>query len=135
MLGDALTQSVTMCKAKRRRPRRFTINIEDDETTTLLEDDPEADHDRKRSSCRKSAKPKRPKWSQIFSPQSNLVLLAYGSMAMHSMAFDSLFPVFLHHPVQMLEGNPDVKLPLKFSGGFGVGEFIILLHPTRLPIT
>lgn len=43
-------------------------------------------------------------------------------MAMHSMAFDSLFPVFLHYPEQDFYSNPDVHLPFKFAGGFGVGE-------------
>ncbi|KAJ5179491.1 glutamate carboxypeptidase [Penicillium capsulatum] len=36
------------------------------------------------------------------------------------MAFDSTFPVFLHHPKQDLSHNPDVKLPFKFTSGFGV---------------
>lgn len=64
----------------------------------------------------------RPTWGQVFTPQSNLVLLSYTLMAMHSMAFDSLFPVFLHYPEQDSYNNPDVHLPFKFAGGFGVGE-------------
>lgn len=70
----------------------------------------------------KKTKPrKRPSLKEIFTPQSNLVLLAYGLLALHSMGFDSLFPVFLHHPEQDLVNNPEVKLPFKFAGGFGVG--------------
>lgn len=64
---------------------------------------------------------KKPGWKQVFSPQSNVVLLAYGTLGMHTMAFDSLFPVFLHYPVQQLRENPDVQLPFKFIGGFGMG--------------
>jgi hypothetical protein len=37
------------------------------------------------------------------------------------MAFDSVFPVFLHYPVQDLHDNPNVQLPFKFASGFGVG--------------
>jgi hypothetical protein len=64
---------------------------------------------------------KRPSWSQIFTPQSKAVLLAYSLLALHSMAFDTLLPVFLHHPIQDLD-EPHVKLPFKFAGGFGIGE-------------
>lgn len=70
-----------------------------------------------------SGKAKRPSWGQVLTPQSILVLIAYAMLAMHSMAFDSLFPVFLHYRPQNLEGNPDVNLPFKFAGGFGVGMF------------
>jgi MFS family permease len=43
-------------------------------------------------------------------------------LAMHSVAFDQLLPIFMHHPAQDIH-SPDVKLPLKFSGGFGIGTF------------
>jgi hypothetical protein len=48
-------------------------------------------------------------------------------MAMHNMAFDSLLPVFLHTPLQRLDGNPEVRLPFKFIGGFGVGRSLFSL--------
>lgn len=61
------------------------------------------------------------KIQSVFTSQSVLVLIAYGMMALHSMGFDSLFPVFLHHPQEDMIDNPDVKLPFKFASGFGLG--------------
>ena len=99
VLGEALTSS---CASRRKS------HGQDGERTALLEP-------------RKKQPVKRPSWSEVFSPQSRRVLLAYALMSMHTMAFDSLLPVFLHNPVQEFEGNPDVRLPFKFVGGFGVG--------------
>lgn len=65
------------------------------------------------------------KFRTIFTPQSTLLLLAYGMLAMHSMGFDTLFPVFLHHTKQDMANSPDVKLPFKFSSGFGLGTYQI----------
>lgn len=56
-------------------------------------------------------------------------------MSMHAMAFDSVLPVFLHSPVQEYDDNPDMKLPFKFTGGFGIGTYPhpILPHPLLPP--
>ena len=62
-----------------------------------------------------------PAFSEVFTPQSNLNLTAYTLLALHSMAYDQLMPVFLHHPRQEhWNGNADVQLPLKFAGGFNL---------------
>lgn len=111
MLGQMLTRSCTL------RKRRQFSKAQDDETTALL--DQGADNGQPK---RRNARSKRPSWRQVFSPQSNLILVAYGMMSMHTMAFDSLIPVFLHYPEQQLHDNPDVQLPFKFVGGFGVGR-------------
>lgn len=65
----------------------------------------------------------RPTWSHIFTPQSTLVLISYTLVSGLGMAFDSVFPVFLHWPVQELENNPAVELPFKFASGFGIGMY------------
>ena len=38
---------------------------------------------------------------------------------MHSVSFDQLLPVFMHYKVQSIR-DPNVHLPFKFSGGFGI---------------
>jgi hypothetical protein len=38
---------------------------------------------------------------------------------MHSVAFDQLLPIFMHYPVQSSD-SPDIHLPFKFAGGFGI---------------
>jgi len=57
-------------------------------------------------------------WAQVFTYQSSLNLLVYTFLAMHSVSFDQLLPVFLDYsPVRTID-SPHTKLPLKFSGGF-----------------
>jgi hypothetical protein len=55
----------------------------------------------------------------VFSPQSSINLCAYTLLATHSVAYDQLIPVFMHHPVQAIQ-DPAVQLPFKFAGGFGI---------------
>ena len=105
-LGKALTNPCIP-----RRKRGINEETPDEEETTLLP-----------RSQKKKKKPVKTTWSQVFTPQSNLVLLAYTMISGLGGAFDSTFPVFLHHPKQDLHNNPDVKLPFKFASGFGVGE-------------
>ena len=64
-----------------------------------------------------------PTYRQVFSRQSNLNLLAYSLLALHSLAYDQLLPVLMHYPRQMDRStNPDVSLPFKFTGGFGLNS-------------
>lgn len=105
-LGKALTRPCTS-----RNKRSAEAKALDEERATLLP--------RKH----KEAVPVvRPSWSQVFTPQSCLILTSYTLMSGLGMAFDAVFPVFLNYPVQDLDNNPDVQLPFKFAGGFGVGE-------------
>ena len=62
-----------------------------------------------------------PSYREVFSPQSNINLLAYTLLALHSIAYDQLLPVFMHLPPQLDRStSPDVHLPFKFAGGFGL---------------
>lgn len=64
-----------------------------------------------------------PTYREVFSWQSNLNLLTYSILAFHSIAYDQLLPVFMHYPQQTdLSTNPNVHLPLKFTGGFGLNS-------------
>ncbi|KIX04553.1 uncharacterized protein Z518_05423 [Rhinocladiella mackenziei CBS 650.93] len=62
---------------------------------------------------------KDPGWKEVFSRQSNINLVVYTFLAMHSVAYDQLLPIFMHYPVQSLR-DPHVHLPFKFAGGFGI---------------
>lgn len=69
----------------------------------------------------KHASLKPPTYREVFSYQSNTNLLVYTLLALHSIAYDQLLPVFMHYPRQTdRQSNPDVHLPFKFTGGFGV---------------
>ena len=62
-----------------------------------------------------------PTYTEVFSYQSNLNLLTYTLLALHSIAYDQLLPIFMHYPRQTeRSSNPNVHLPLKFTGGFGI---------------
>ncbi|KAL8764624.1 MAG: hypothetical protein Q9194_006937, partial [Teloschistes cf. exilis] len=70
---------------------------------------------------KKPVLPDRPTYREVFSRQSNINLLTYTLLALHSVAYDQLLPIFMHHPPQTnRSSNPDVHLPFKFSGGFGI---------------
>ena len=110
VLGQALTGACAKCI---KRPE------DDDETQPLLDDGPSGTQDVVGGSARPYSPPG---WGQVFTRQSNINLAAYTMLAMHSVAFDQLLPVFMHHPAQEIRNNPDVQLPFKFSGGFGIGQ-------------
>ncbi|MCJ1421062.1 hypothetical protein MMC32_007424 [Xylographa parallela] len=60
-------------------------------------------------------------YRDVFSPQSNINLLTYTLLAMHSVTYDQLLPVFMHLSSQLdRTTSPDVQLPFKFAGGMGL---------------
>ena len=64
-----------------------------------------------------------PTYREVFSRQSSLNLLVYCILVLHSLAYDQLLPVFMHYPQQTDRStNPDVCLPFKFTGGFGLNS-------------
>ncbi|KAF2469179.1 MFS general substrate transporter [Lindgomyces ingoldianus] len=62
---------------------------------------------------------KKPRLRDVLTCQTTLNLVAYTFIALYSLAYDQLLPVFMHHPPQSID-DPGVNLPLKFSGGFGL---------------
>jgi hypothetical protein len=63
----------------------------------------------------------RPSLREVFTRQSVINLIAYTFLALHSVAYDQLLPIFLHHPRQT-PNESNTNLPFKFSGGFGLGS-------------
>ena len=65
--------------------------------------------------------PKPPTYREVFTYHSNMNLLVYTLLALHSIAYDQLLPVFMHYPRRTSpSSNPDEELPFKFDGGFGI---------------
>ncbi|KAG6007988.1 hypothetical protein E4U21_005222 [Claviceps maximensis] len=57
--------------------------------------------------------------AEIFTAQTNLVILAYVFLALHSVAYDQNVTVFLNYPI--MEHTPDnTHMPFYFNGGFGL---------------
>ncbi len=56
---------------------------------------------------------------ECFTRQSTLNVLSYTFLALHSMAFDQLLPIFMHHPRRDFSSSAS---PIKFTGGFGISS-------------
>ncbi|KAH9862687.1 hypothetical protein J1614_010780 [Plenodomus biglobosus] len=64
-------------------------------------------------------KKKKPTIRDVLTYQTTLNLVVYTLLALYTLAFDQLLPVFMHHTPQFHD-DPDRSLPLKFAGGFGI---------------
>ncbi|KAI1353432.1 major facilitator superfamily transporter [Xylaria sp. FL0043] len=74
-----------------------------------------------RSSRVTREKPVTPSMSAVFTRQTVINLVSYTFLALHSVAFDQVLPVFLNYPTQ--EHTPlNTSLPFFFSGGFGLNS-------------
>lgn len=119
MLGSTLT---TSCSKRKVRKVPKSWQSSDDESRPFLDEEPVGEPSTPMSitkSFKKQIPSKEPGYRDVFSRQSSINLCAYTLLSMHSVAYDQLGPVFMHHPEQNIE-NPDVHLPLKFAGGFGI---------------
>src|SRR5690606_20864586 len=57
----------------------------------------------------------------IFTYQTSINLVSYTVLALHSVAYDQVLPVFLNYP-RGAPGDSTSRLPFKFTGGFGVSS-------------
>ncbi|KAK4940921.1 hypothetical protein LTR10_019075 [Elasticomyces elasticus] len=112
MLGKLLSAP---CTRQRRRRRTWSSNEEED--PFLSGNSSEMSSPVTKPGV--NVPPKQPRWADVFSRQSNINLLVYTFLAMHSVAYDQLLPIFMHYPVQSSK-DPQVHLPWKFAGGFGI---------------
>ncbi|KAF2138279.1 uncharacterized protein K452DRAFT_290869 [Aplosporella prunicola CBS 121167] len=81
---------------------------------------PEAHNDQEADSIAPAKSPedqKAPSVRDVLTTQSCMNLLVYTILAAHSIGYDQLLPVFMHHPEQHMLNTEN---PLKFSGGFGI---------------
>ncbi|OBT84203.1 hypothetical protein VE02_06593 [Pseudogymnoascus sp. 03VT05] len=122
-IGQRLVRCVQSRKKRRNR------DYDDDELGAAL-----LNNTHSRSNSHSSSKPFDTTWQapktpqvagpsvwEVFNKQSNLNLLSYAILALHSMAMDQLLPIFMHHPQQASDSS-NTKLPFKFSGGFGISS-------------
>jgi hypothetical protein len=84
-----------------------------DENTSLLS--PSATDDEE--STTKVQKQEAPPIWDAFTFQSTMNVVYYAFLALHSITFDQLLPVFLSYPPQ---DPSEWELPFKFAGGFGL---------------
>lgn len=68
-----------------------------------------------------STTPSTPSVREIFTRQVTVTMVAYTFLALHSVAFDQVLPVFLNYPRQV-PNEDNTHLPFHFSGGFGLNS-------------
>ncbi|KAH9828036.1 putative membrane protein [Teratosphaeria destructans] len=117
--------------------RKSQGKVEEDEREPLLKANGHTNEDEEDALPIQPQEPPQPppKLSEVLNRQSILNLIVYTLLAMHSMAFDQLLPVFMQFP-SIHSGSEDVTLPgtdgnpLKFAGGFTLDHFRIGLIST-----
>ncbi|KAL8833194.1 MAG: hypothetical protein Q9170_004416 [Blastenia crenularia] len=115
-----------MLRAFGRNRKKRQAFIDDEQSASLLKHHrvsttSTVDREDILQSTDKPIRQKAPSYREVFSRQTNVNLLTYTLLALHSVAYDQLLPIFMHHPPQDNQlSNPNVQLPFKFSGGFGI---------------
>jgi MFS family permease len=92
----------------RNSTRSYATRVKDEDTDINGTHNPEEDE-------------KTPTYSEVLTKQTLLNLLVYTLLAMHSIAFDQLLPVFMHHP-RHGKGIVETRLPFYFNRGFGINS-------------
>ncbi|KAI0400784.1 major facilitator superfamily domain-containing protein [Xylaria palmicola] len=118
ILGKRITEAFKD-RPFRRQQKLRRYSLQDAEASApLLQTDGASSPAARRGGARHE-KPAVPSLSAVFTRQTVINLVAYTFLALHSVAFDQVLPVFLNYPAQAhTPGN--TSLPLFFSGGFGL---------------
>ncbi|KAK3362690.1 major facilitator superfamily domain-containing protein [Lasiosphaeria hispida] len=106
-LGEKLTRPFQSFKERKHRRRSF---VDDEASAPLL-----ASRNHKPTIVDTS----RPSMKEIFTNQTVVNLVSYTFLALHSVAYDQVLPVFLNYPRQIPD-DTNTHLPFQFSGGFGL---------------
>ncbi|KAK4250769.1 major facilitator superfamily domain-containing protein [Corynascus novoguineensis] len=113
VLGEKLTRPFQRPKAHARR-RRLSF-VDDEASAPLLADS-------SMSSSEQLAAHDEPITNrEIFTYQTSINLLSYTFLALHSVAYDQVLPVFLNYP-RVAPDETNSHLPFKFTGGFGLSS-------------
>lgn len=116
VLGERITESLS--KGKHHRVRRYSFQ-DDEASAPLLRTDASSKVPSKNISDN-DGKPT-PSYISVFTRQSVINLVAYTFLALHSVAFDQILPVFLNFSRD--EHVPaNFRLPFVFTGGFGLSS-------------
>ncbi|KAI1368260.1 major facilitator superfamily transporter [Xylaria arbuscula] len=116
ILGRRITEAFKDHPFRRQQKlRRYSIQ-DAEASAPLLQSDGTS-----RPAKARHEKPVTPSMSSVFTRQTVINLVGYTFLALHSVAFDQVLPVFLNYPPQEHTPN-NTSLPLFFSGGFGLNS-------------
>ncbi|KAI8623753.1 MFS general substrate transporter [Xylariaceae sp. FL1651] len=121
ILGQRITEAFRGHPLQRQqRLRRYSLQ-DAEASAPLLQTDGTSNSVRVTQQAAKFEKTVAPSMYAVFTRQTVINLVAYTFLALHSVAFDQVLPVFLNYPPQ--EHTPsNTSLPLFFSGGFGLSS-------------
>ena len=91
-----------------------------DETAPLITDDEEGGRYSPLTKTTLKHQYKPPALHEAFTKQSILYIVAYGFLALQSVGYDQMLPVYMSFPT--MAHPPVPKNPLKFFGGFGLNS-------------
>ncbi|EME83672.1 uncharacterized protein MYCFIDRAFT_203702 [Pseudocercospora fijiensis CIRAD86] len=136
VVGRKVMRLVRMVEVKLHVRKKEEVSYTNGETDPLLKR-PKSVHDDE-NSLPLEIKPKlaAPSWREVLNRQAVINLIVYTLLAMHSMAFDQLIPVFMQHDsINDPKGDfTPYTPPFKFAGGFGLNHFQIGLMSTAYGI-
>lgn len=115
VLGEKLTKPFK--KRSQRKSRRYSF--QDDEASAPLLQAETGRGERPQPVDTRTEKPVPPSLKLVFTRQSVITLVSYTFLALHSVAYDQVLPVFLHFSREKHDGS-NTQLPFVFSGGFGL---------------
>ncbi|KAK4231731.1 hypothetical protein QBC38DRAFT_465418 [Podospora fimiseda] len=112
VLGEKLTRPF---RKERKRERRRQSFVDAEASAPLLPAAPSS------SASSTTTEDKSVSLRDIFAPQTSINLLCYTFLALHSVAYDQILPVFLNYP-RVIPDETNTRLPFKFTGGFGLSS-------------
>ncbi|KAK4465593.1 major facilitator superfamily domain-containing protein [Cladorrhinum samala] len=120
VLGEKLTRPFrrgTKGSHNQRQRRRSFVDAE--ASAPLLAEAQSSSVSTTSSSAHAASKPVTMR--DIFAPQTTINLICYTFLALHSVAYDQILPVFLNYP-RVVPDETNTQLPFKFTGGFGLSS-------------
>jgi hypothetical protein len=121
ILGRRITEAFKDRPLRRQqRLRRFSLQ-DAEASAPLLQTNGASKATRGTQHRNQLEKPATPTMSAVFTRQTVINLIAYTFLALHSVAFDQVLPVFLNYPPQK-HTSLNTAPPFFFSGGFGLNS-------------
>ncbi|KAK4190469.1 major facilitator superfamily domain-containing protein [Podospora australis] len=118
VLGEKLTRTFHRSKRSHRNSRRRSF-VDSEASAPLLATSTTSSTEHLASSTAKA--PAAVSWRDIFAPQTTVNLICYTFLALHSVAYDQVLPVFLNYP-RVIPDETNTSLPFRFTGGFGLSS-------------
>ncbi|KAK4110461.1 MFS general substrate transporter [Canariomyces notabilis] len=112
VLGEKLTRTFRRPMGHGKHRRRSFV---DDEASAPLLAESVSSYDQA------TAEAEPPTVGDIFTSQTTINLLSYTFLALHSVTYDQVLPVFLNYP-RVIPDESNTHLPFKFTGGFGLSS-------------